>query len=519
MVRFINREQELKALNAKLQAFQSDVLPEKRLFNLYGPAGIGKTALLDYFINIQVKKQAKIPVIRIDYDDFGKLISYHENQRQILMLLKTKTASLVNRTSAEQSLTDDTYDQQLEAIAEDLRQHASQRPLLLCFDHSDGLDEALFAWIERRLLLPLANDRPEQPVRVLCLFTSQLLLRWRQFNVRRRVEPIEIKALDQYATLQQALVSLAPDYAPTMQRMPSQFSDHTPYLESTIYQFSFGLPAATQTLVEQLQAVEPVYAPEPGFEQVQLDRMRTWLDEHKATLITTITQQIIDRVSPQIQPILQRTSETKHEWIGWNILEAVSLLREFDVNSMRVMLGQYNSTIFDNPSQALLLAYLRDLIETRLVIWESSIRAYQVVAPVRQIFARQLELHQPEQYVRMRKEAAGFYKQQVKTVVSYRHRYIIEYLFQSIHTPAFHVDHVPALKQLLRYYLETYYGYPGSMLQARDDIRSQELALFREDLTQDTELLDIIRGKTGSLDLIQDVVQVFHSSNITTNKV
>lgn len=525
MVGFINRTRDVKALEARLGNIQERVPLGKRLYNLYGPTGIGKTALLAYFINekfgcipsesqqrqlvtVYLREQVGVKAIWFDLNAFSASSSYEKTQQEFLGHLHEAVKLLLDQDYLQQLTDDHGCDQQLERIAETLRNYATEHPLLLCFDHCDGMDEALFVWLERRLLLPLTNDRSDQPAWVLGLFASQLMLRWRQFTVRQQVEAQLLDALDAQATLEQVKLAFSRSPASTDPADPSSHQDSLQLLATAIYQLSFGLPWATSIMLERLRIKPAKHTTLDCLDKAQITQISALVheDEYKQSLIREVTQQITSKIASQIRSIKQRTDESPEGWIGWKILEAMSLLREFDVHSMRSMLKHYDATSFDNPSQALLLAYLRDLIETRLVIWVSEIRAYQVVTPIRQIFARKLELCDFQHYRAVREAAVLFYRDQIKTVMSYRHRYIIEYLFQTVSLPdSTPAEHRAELKDQFKLFLKQYY----TDSEERDQLQSA--------LEKDHEVQALLATKLDSDDPLRRIVQEFQSLHPTTN--
>lgn len=495
---FVNREQDI----AKLDGLRNTIdrpgeanYLSKCVVNIYGAPGIGKSALLR---KLERDWQAETrSVFFIDLHEKGFQTEATQQKirfcQQILTQLPDPDESRVAALQQQLVQLDAQHDERLDALGEELvalmKQRKEQRIMLLLIDACEQASDAFFAWLERRIMLPIIHDPQEQQTRALCLMASQLLLRWRQHNVRRRVEVQQLVPLSAKATTK--LI----DY--TINGQPADESD-TPYdpdpsiiaLGQQLYGLTFGHPLATRAALEHLDL------------QKQPEELHQWIEEHRLGVSREIVQRLRKHATLSLPAFQAQQRSVPHTtaWEGWQILEALSILREFEVNSMRVVLGTYNATYRDT-SQSMLLIYIRELLETRFAIWNSELRAYQVAAPIRRIIAYHLAIHNEKLYVDLRKQAKDYYHHQIKTVMNNRHVYILEYFFQSLSQPETVAISLEGVQQDLAHFLQRYYAL-------RDDTLQQLLRAF----AADHELSEIVAQRGWEPQLFTKAVQEFQDA-------
>ncbi len=477
---FVNRSQELQALEALLDSIVGHdglrggaYLPEC-VVNVYGAPGIGKSSLLHELRHRWATRQVQLIFVNLHERDLieaatSEKVHFCRVTLQQLALGEAQNTQLCERLDRVAATDSDGIDAIAADLVATLQERAAQSIVVLMVDACEQASDAFFAWIERRVILPLIHDPREETTRSLFILASQLLLRWRQHNVRRRVKVEELGPLNPKAT-------------------EDQVGDAD--LGALLYDLTFGHPLSTSVAFAQV----PV-------ELTAHERMR-WVAEHKYLLSTEIVQRLQQHAVRSMHT--PRTAPERWQtWEVWTILEAISVLREFDVNSMRVILSAYDAK-YSAKSQSMLLINIRDLLETRFAEWSSAKRAYQVAAAIRRIFASALALRNEERYTTLRKRAIEYYQQQIQTVAGNRHVYIVEYFFQLMSDPELDATALDGLPQRLTSLLVNYYTNQDRSFYHRD-----ALAQLAQAFASDDELKNLLALHGYAEDLLATTVLQF----------
>jgi hypothetical protein len=488
---FVNRTEEIDQITALVETLKRNTeayLPQC-IVNLHGPPGIGKTALLQ---QLRDRLRGFSTPLLIDLhasSSQGKLV------QEKLAFLTTAIQELErlpeppDMTTARDALAlaemvrdDAAVDETLTALLAALRQRSRQRVLLLLIDSCEHASEALFAWLERFFLLPLVHDPGGKPARVVAVFASQIVLRWRQHNVRRRVQLRRLEPLSLEATQEQA-------------------GDEA--LGSALYELTSGYPLANRVGLAYLEQ-----------QRAPRDDRRAWLTQHQPHLMEAMLERLRQhtaesRLTLEPQPV----PEQQGRWDSWAILKPLAVLREFDVSSMREILGAYDDR-YRSASQSDWLITIRELLQTRLIEWNSSLRAYQIAPVIRQIFARALALHQPEAYARLRSVAADYYKEQIGAVPGNRHIYIVEYVFQRLSHPDVTPDAVPPLLEEIAHLLAKYYANADRSHLALEGLAALEAMLNDGQQSEGQELRAALARLGYPPEALLQIVQNFRQTSI-----
>lgn len=481
---FVNRDDELKQLNALITKLDHGGYLPKSVFNIYGAPGIGKSSLL-----AELKRQwssGRYRLLFINLHDRGLPRETTQQKKfcceQLVAQLATDAGNTPQIAQIDEQLQQAPEDERFDAIGAALvrllEPYKANQIIILMVDACEQATDACFAWLERRILLPLIHEPEEQQTRLLCLLTSQLILRWRQHNVRRRVDLIALEPLSPEATHLQVNALLNGRAAGTHE----QPSPESLSLGQHIYNLTFGHPLATKKAIERLVA-----------EAGQPAEYGAWLSQNENQ------QSLSSRVVVEIQDhAIKSMAGKKLSSENWDILEALAILREFEVNVMRVVLPTYHEK-YGEISQSMLLIYIRELLETRLAIWNSEVRAYQIAPAIRRIIARRLALHKPELYQNLRAKAQAYYAKQIETVMNNRHVYLLEYLFQRLSAAP---PRTLAREQLSREF--------EKFLTKHYHLRDESLKQLNDALEQDKELQELLVQHDLAEDLFTSCVQTFY---------
>jgi hypothetical protein len=483
---FINRAEEIGQITVLLDSLDRPPLagpPDAYLphcvVNLHGPPGIGKSALLNELrarlgsrsVTLLIDLRSGLPEDRLLRE---KLRFVEEGLRALRGVSRPdELHELEERVGAAgQTQRDETVDLALATLLGAVARRAEQQVILLLIDSCEHASEALFAWVERFFLLPLIHDPGGRPSRAVCVFASQIQLRWRQHNVRRRVRAERLGPLSLDATQEQA-------------------GDDR--LGDALYQLTFGHALSNSVAITYLQAQGEGHA----------DQL-SWLQSHQ--------QELIDRVMGELRQHATASMlagatlpEGWESWDLWALIKPLAVLREFDVNSMRVVLERYHEN-FHSLNQSALLVAIRELLKTRLVEWNGVLRAYQIAPAIRQIFARALALGHPETYAALRRAATQYYEGQVRTVPANRNLYLTEYLFQQLANPELTPEAARTLDVQLTRFLAQYYANAG-----RTYLDNEGLDALERSLDADEELKQALEQQGCPAGMLGDAVRAFRA--------
>jgi hypothetical protein len=347
------------------------------------------------------------------------------------------------------STTSETFDALLTRIAEGLG--ALRRPLLLIVDAWERTPDALITWVERLLLLPLVRSQ-----RLIGAFGSQVALRWRQFEVRRRVKARSLEAFSPEFTRQQL--------------------DDNSALSKVVFEMTFGHPFANEVVFEMANSH---------------DAPLEWLEQHRGEVAQRIVDDIQERVLADVTEELKR------------IFRVIALFREFDVNTLRAVLPQFYEE-FRNRSQSALLISIKQLLETRLVSWSDEKRAYQIDPTVRRIFARALEWSNPKQYEALRDAAIAYYETLIRDIPGSRNVYLIEYYYHHLYKADPDKYNQSHIQLSFQQFLQKYYVSPDGRF-----LDEQSLHALRQVLEKDQELQETLRQRGLRPTLLSEMVRDF----------
>lgn len=452
---FVNREYEIRVVRSLLADIErGGGNGEKSLLNVFGIPGIGKSAFLKELCR-QYSEQGDFFVLFMDLADVHRR-DLRGAKLELLRLLGKKAVStpvldvLRPLTDLEESSDEKQLDQALERVATALCA-LSDCAIVLITDTWDAVPETLFAWFEHVLLLPVVTKQK----RTLTLLGSQAPLRWRQYEVRRRVQKLELMPLEEkYIARQLAEFAQA---------------------QHVLFQLTHGHPLAN-TLVRD-------YLHEKEYSAV-------WLQDetHQAQAAQFLTDKIIEHVFGD------RSAELEA------LLQVISLLREFDIHTLRTLLPKVFPDL-DVRSQSVLTLTVRQLAEKHVISWSDTTRSYQLDTTLQAIIARALELNNPTLYNTIRSQASDYYRTLVEKAPGGRNQFLVEYFYQSIYKddpPMYNTS--DELLHTFLHYLDQYYRS-----------RLTELERLRKVIAEDEGLREVLARRGLPPALFDDALQQFES--------
>lgn len=262
-------------------------------------------------------------------------------------------------------------------------------PILL-FDSTEVLGEEYpdhFGWFEEHIVAPLV--RYDQ---TLTVFASRReLRRWRQFEVRRRIVWLELKAFSRKELGEQFKKAKVKDSG---------------LVGNVLYPYAFGHPYTAWHLQQRLEVLRP---PDRSF------------DQQFVTSESSEVVNLLDEVAKWL--LVDVPAALRAE------LHTASVLRKFHINSLRYILSELADKAYSDQSDSFFLDLISDMVATNLVRYSSAHQGYIVDATVRRLLNLSVRLQQPVEYQRRQTAALTLYENWIKELPENCGGFFIEAIF------------------------------------------------------------------------------------------
>lgn len=398
---YVNRESQIKLIQEVLSYIRTIGAVFQNIFEFIGIPTIGKTVLINLLCS--VCHEVSIPFTHIDFDQNRNThaADYLNSPALLLVDLATQLRilnqpGLFDAVQAYEKLIipdDEKRRQALQRIAQAFRNEVIK--LLECdtlaflFDSTELAHPAVLSFLEEEVIAPLT-----QKGRCIFIFAGRAALHWRRFEVRRRVrteklEPFELAAVEEQ--IEQSA------------RRVQELTE----LSTQIYHLTGGLPQGNFVVTRKLD---------------QLALQGTTLTPqtfsgHEPELIDALIKEIIDAHVFKDIPV-----ELKESYY------VLALVRQFDLILLRRLLSKFVKAYKTYPINAY-GGILGKLNAIYLIDWDDKRKGYCVDPALRRILNRQTQLHNPQRYIAVNREALSVYQDWIKRVTDYRSIYIVEALY------------------------------------------------------------------------------------------
>jgi len=363
---FAGRQKELELIAGKLQSARHPGPDHRLLVEFFGMVGIGKSSLLRYLATLwNARSEPATRSALINFAQFNQPGQWPD-------LLTGLADQLGISPPGEQGAS--ALVSQLGGLSE---------VLLLLFDTSEKSSE-LLELLEDQLVFPLLRTG-----RVVFVFAGRRWLRWKRFEVRRRVDAIELGPFNQEHTSEQ-LEKLGIDKT----------------LAGPVYPYSFGHPGATRVIID-------------AFQRNGLPVTVDALNEHQDIIHKAVYRQFIQG----------------RLFKGWQqdlrlFLELTCIPRRFDVTPLKAFAGRfYPDKGYDAQPGGYYLDMIRDMQDTTLVQWSSDWGGYILLPVLRWIMAKNLSMRDPDRFKAWHKEAAAQYEEWINLYPRNAVGFLIEWAF------------------------------------------------------------------------------------------
>jgi hypothetical protein len=414
-VQFTNREEELGAVAYRLEILHGGGGVFQCVVNFYGIPGIGKTRLLVEILHRAQtgswsgRQFAPTPSALTDlagehvflYPDRGGPEVLAHQMRQLEQQTKQHDAQFFKalktfRAFEAPSPYDEeawyTFRQEAKRVADAFSlyvyRHAKQQrqPVMLLFDNSEKLPVEAFDWLEYEVFSPLV-----QTDRILLVVAGRSPVRWKRFEIRRRVLLHKLDLLPPKEREQ-----LVIQQAPSWER-----------LAPNIVKLTFGYPWGNQTIVEALEQLGKPQVIEPDdFEQYRPELLRRLTTE-------VVESRLLEDIAPDLR-------------CAFHI---IAPLRQFDVTTLRAVLPEFAPDQFGERGGNYFLMMLNRLVDTALVEWSAKRKAYVLDDTLRRILALDLETQDADLSQCIHQRGAELYRRWLEEVSESRSTYLVEWLY------------------------------------------------------------------------------------------
>jgi|GEM_PF-2750573 len=412
-VQFINRDWELEAVAYRLEILQASGGVFQCVVNFYGIPGIGKTALLTEILQRAQRgawdSRQFAPTLSALTDLAGRWEDLHpykvgpevlaHQMYQLEGQTKRHDLEFAKALEAFRSLPPPdpdneevwyTFRQKAKQVADTFSlyvyRHAKQQrqPVMLLLDNSEELPVDAFDWLEFEVFSPLV-----QADRILLVVASRSPVRWKRFEVRRRVL---LRKLNPPEYSEQLMVQQAPSWSK---------------LAPNIIKLTFGYPWGNQAVVEALEQIGKPQAIKP-----------TDFEQHRPELLQWLTTQVVEK--RLLADVATDLSDALH---------IVAPLRQFDVTTLRALLPEFAAGKFKGRGGNYFLLMLNRLVDTALVEWSAERKAYVLDDTLRRILALDLETRDPDLSLRIHRRAIDLFGRWLEEVPDSRSCYLVECLY------------------------------------------------------------------------------------------
>jgi hypothetical protein len=382
---FAAREDEIRLVERKADLARRGGGDERLVVELEGIAGVGKSWLLEHVHRtFAPRPEQGTPFV----SGLAHLCAVQDPAAVVGALCASLAAQLKGKDKRAEALKGaGSLAECQEAIGELL---STYTPVLL-LDSSEDAPEPLLSALEDELIHPLVRTG-----RVVFVIAGRRRLRWRRYEVRRRVEHRALGLLGDSGEKQE------------MQEMLDKLGVD-PGLAAELGRYAFRHPLTTRAIVEALrgQGIQPS------------DLTSEVLRASEAFIADQIHDQVIagylfDGVAPELASLL---------WLA-------CIPRKFDVTPLRALAVRFypDRGYADRPS-GFYLDTIRDMQDTRLVKWDSEWDGYALLPVLRQIIATNLYMRDPDTFRTWHGQAAEQYRAWIEQFPRGADGYLVEFAF------------------------------------------------------------------------------------------
>lgn len=401
---FADRERERLLIQRRVEAAQTGEI-EYPLVEFYGVVGQGKSWLLSYLAHQYRFSNGRGPSLekptlsaKIDFGVLRTLPHSYSLLQSLTTQIREQLAKAEPDLTFPASLTEDAPPpENVDVVAKELADFVAgltdRYVPVLAFDATEKADEELLDWLEERMVYPVIRTN-----RAIFVFSGRLWHRWKIFEARRRVEPIELFPLDrkreQVEGTADLLTKLDVKRAETVAR--------------ALYNYAFGHPLASKMIFKELQRLAP-----EGFDEHTLEK--NWDVIAEIVKSKVIEGRFFDELG-------------KYSYLK-DLLWGICILRKFNPTPLRHFTVSFIDAEYEQKPGGYYLDAIRDMQDTTLVQWNSAAGGYALDPVVRKIMAKNLSMRDPAEFQQRHQKAVELYDNWIKQFPRNATGFLIERTF------------------------------------------------------------------------------------------
>ncbi len=411
---FTNRANELNLIEEKVRAIQRGRIVFTPLVNFHGIIGIGKSWLITqiYYENERENESISALVnfgnhLRPDspqarLDALAALVKSMERQ------MESKGGELYEKwEDLSQAISgDERPPEVVEDFVDFIRLLTDHHIVpILIFDTTEKASDDLFYWLEEQVI-----ERVVRGDKVVAIFAGRERVRFKKFEVRRRVEAVELKPFNQEQTGDQ--LQKIQQKSPDRRRIYEQLLEALPRgIVEAVLRFSAGHPLTSREVLEKLIDISQQREKEIGDKEA----LKEILGEIGGVVDRIIDQVILEEAEPKLRAYLRN----------------VFIPRKFNVSHLRFCLRRFENESYAEKADSFYLDLIARMVETKLVRWSSDHRGYILDPIVRKMMANLLREHKEkkDEYIERHQAAIELYDSWITKYPENATSYIIEKLF------------------------------------------------------------------------------------------
>jgi hypothetical protein len=416
----VPRELEWKLVKNQIELRRQSRQIPGSIINFVGTAGIGKTTLLQQiYSENRSKEYPNLPCLKVDFDPDKDGQRYLESVEGFINLFKDwkteineqtqmpssklskEIADFYNYLSKEKRTSkgsqriksSKSLDSFKNRVADafvtylnEITENPDKRPIVFLMDTIEKVSEDQMAWLEKYFLDPITASGL-----AICILASRSAVDWQMFDVKKRVIFHRLQPFNESQVAKQ---------------LPPRYRS----LASDLITLSFGLPAATQALVEKIEEIQ------------QLDHSsidQAFLERHLQEFVQEglLEHLLYGRIMLDVSEDLKEA------------LLIMSPLRHFTMNVVTHILPSFISSYQSITSGIGTLVVIKDMLNTTLVEWDRKKRGYSIEEPLRRIMTLALIVKSPTRFIEVHRKAAELYATWISLDSQENRRdYIVEWL-------------------------------------------------------------------------------------------
>ncbi len=481
---FANRSEEIDLIQQKIQMAQAGpiLLP---LVEIHGVIGLGKSWLLaeiahQFRLGNKLLAHLERPSITalVDLAKTPSLGNYFSLLTDIVDQIMAQLSRVAVNVSISDSLSGriPLVPEKKNEVARDFVQFISRLSnrfvLVLLFDTTERAEEELLEWLEDKIVHPIV--RSDQ---VILTFAGRRPLRWRNFEVRRRIDRHELFPFRQNETIEQLLKLRVP-------------ADRAPALASVFQGYAFGHPLANKAIFKVAISLAP--APKVLDEKI--------ITVHEDAVRDGVQHQVIKRFLDEIR------SDWRDRLVP--LIDAISVLRKFNPTPLKYFAARFIGPDYEKKPVGFYLDAIRDMQATTLVEWSSSHGGYIIKPVVRKIMAKNSAMRDRDEFRRRNLEAQELYNRWLRQYPRNAVSLLIERCFHQTWVLRTDSKSPIEMRDILVKDFQAGLREVMDNPEIAPDLPDMAIAL-KEELERDTELKELVSGETyvGILQVADKFVQ------------